>query len=209
MYPARYWWFSRWAIWAGNEQLAYGPSQISPASAGLGSAAAMKKLRIVTLGVSGGRSLTRPLRDARRFPSTFWYPVLGATRTTLGFGICPSFKGHFLSRRAKPHDSQLLRRCTPVPVITGSTTASIEGECVAGAHQHGLLRHSHREEGQQRPCARVLCRHLAVPPVLSLPELKAEGAIASVRPQPGRLHSNERVSIGGSPSSPRGGSTSV
>jgi hypothetical protein len=43
-----------------------------------------------------------PLRDARRFPSTRWYPVPGATRTTLGFGICPSFKGHFLSRRAKP-----------------------------------------------------------------------------------------------------------
>jgi hypothetical protein len=42
-----------------------------------------------------------PLRDAHRFPSTRWYPLPGATRTTLGFGICPSFKGHFLSRRAK------------------------------------------------------------------------------------------------------------
>jgi hypothetical protein len=31
---------------------------------------AMGKLRIETLGISGGRSLTRPLRDARRFPST-------------------------------------------------------------------------------------------------------------------------------------------
>jgi hypothetical protein len=29
-----------------------------------------KQLRIVTLGISGGRSLTRPFRDARRFPST-------------------------------------------------------------------------------------------------------------------------------------------
>jgi hypothetical protein len=47
-------------------------------------------------------SLTGPLRDARRFPSTRWYPVPEAMRTTLGFGICPSFKGHFLSRRAKP-----------------------------------------------------------------------------------------------------------
>jgi hypothetical protein len=35
-------------------------------------ATAMSKLRIVTLGISGGRSLTRPLRDARRFPSTRW-----------------------------------------------------------------------------------------------------------------------------------------
>jgi hypothetical protein len=64
---------------------------------------ARKQLRIVTLGVSGGRSLTGPLRDARRFPSTRWYPVPGVTRTTLGFGIRPSFKNHFLSRRrAKP-----------------------------------------------------------------------------------------------------------
>jgi hypothetical protein len=47
-------------------------------------------------------TLTGPLRDARRFPSTRWYPVPRATRTTLGFGICPSFKDHSLSRRAKP-----------------------------------------------------------------------------------------------------------
>jgi hypothetical protein len=58
--------------------------------------------RIVTLGISGGRSLTGPLRDARRFPSTRWYPVPRVTRTTLRFGICPSFKGHSLSRRAQP-----------------------------------------------------------------------------------------------------------
>jgi hypothetical protein len=49
------------------------------------------------IGISGGGSLTGPLRDARRFPSTRWYPVPGATRPTLGFGIGPSFKGHFLS----------------------------------------------------------------------------------------------------------------
>jgi hypothetical protein len=63
---------------------------------------AMKRLRIVTVGISGGRSLTGPLRDARRFPSTRWYPVPRATRTTRVFGICPSFKDHSLSRRAKP-----------------------------------------------------------------------------------------------------------
>jgi hypothetical protein len=45
----------------------------------------MQKLRIVTLGISGARSLTGPLRDDRRFPSTRWYPVPGATRTTLEF----------------------------------------------------------------------------------------------------------------------------
>jgi hypothetical protein len=35
-------------------------------------------------------------------PSTRWYPVPRATRTPLGFGLCASFKGHSLSRRAKP-----------------------------------------------------------------------------------------------------------
>ena len=61
----------------------------------------------MTVGVSGG-----PLRDAKGFPSTRWYPVPGATRTTLGFGICPSFKGHSLSPRSTPqsHDSQLFHR---------------------------------------------------------------------------------------------------
>jgi hypothetical protein len=47
----------------------------------------MKELRIVPVGISGGRSLTRLLRDARRFPSTRWYPVPGATRTPLGLGF--------------------------------------------------------------------------------------------------------------------------
>ena len=71
-------------------------------SAPLGRHTAMKKLRIGLLGISGGRSLTRPFRDAHRFPSTRWYPVPEAARTTLGFGICPSFKGHCLSPRGKP-----------------------------------------------------------------------------------------------------------
>jgi hypothetical protein len=62
----------------------------------------MKKLRIVTLGISGGGWLTGPFRDARRFPSTRWYLVPEATRTPLGLGSCPSFKDHSLSRRAKP-----------------------------------------------------------------------------------------------------------
>ena len=61
-----------------------------------------EKERIVTVGISGGASLTRPLRDGRRFPSKGWYPVPRATRTTLGFGVRPSFKDHSLSRRAKP-----------------------------------------------------------------------------------------------------------
>jgi hypothetical protein len=41
-----------------------------PASASPARRSAMRKLRIVMLGILGGRSLTRPFRDARRFPST-------------------------------------------------------------------------------------------------------------------------------------------
>jgi hypothetical protein len=36
---------------------------------GVARGTAMQQLRIVTLGISGGRSLTRSSRDARRFPS--------------------------------------------------------------------------------------------------------------------------------------------
>jgi hypothetical protein len=70
---------------------------------------ATQKLRIVTVGISGGRSLTGPLRDACRFPSTRWYPVPGATRTTLGFGICPSFKGPFSVAPCQPSLSVTIR----------------------------------------------------------------------------------------------------
>ena len=40
--------------------------------AGAACSTARPKLRIVTVGVSGGRSLTVPFRDARRFPFTRW-----------------------------------------------------------------------------------------------------------------------------------------
>jgi hypothetical protein len=44
----------------------------------------------------------RPLRDARPVSLyTIWYPVPKATRATLGFGFCPSFKGHSLSPPCK------------------------------------------------------------------------------------------------------------
>jgi hypothetical protein len=66
------------------------------------SCTASKKVRIVTVGMSGGRSLTRPLRDARRFPSTRWYLVPEASPATLRFGSCPSFKDHICRPRAKP-----------------------------------------------------------------------------------------------------------
>jgi hypothetical protein len=51
--------------------------------------ATKKRLRIVTVGFRvGDRSLTRPLRDARRFPSTRWHPVYRGARVrreSLGF----------------------------------------------------------------------------------------------------------------------------
>jgi hypothetical protein len=63
---------------------------------------AMKKLRIVTLGVSGGRSLTRPFRDARRFPlETIVARTEGYTYAA-NVWIHPSFKGHSLSPVPNP-----------------------------------------------------------------------------------------------------------
>jgi hypothetical protein len=71
------------------------------------------KSRIVTVWISGGRSLTRPSRDARRFPSTRWYLVLTSTRTPRKFGICPSSKEHF--RRTSP----TVRYATFAPLYGG------------------------------------------------------------------------------------------
>jgi hypothetical protein len=67
------------------------------------------KLRIGTV-FSGGGSLTRPFRDAHHFPSTRLKPVLTCTRTTLKFGICPSFMGHFPAPNPNRYDSQLFHR---------------------------------------------------------------------------------------------------
>jgi hypothetical protein len=68
----------------------------------------------VTVGISGGRSLTRPLRDARRFPSTRWCPVSRATRTTRKLEICPSFKGFFCRPVPNPKLRFAVRhRCNP------------------------------------------------------------------------------------------------
>ena len=60
-----------------------------------------EKSRIVTLDF-GREMSSRPFRDARRFPSTRLYRVLRCTRTPRKLGLCPSFKGHSLSPRAKP-----------------------------------------------------------------------------------------------------------
>ena len=87
----------------------------------------MEKLqRIVTVGISGGRSLTGPLRDARRFPSTRWNTIPEATHYNVG--VCPSFKGHFLSRRAN------------LSVTTRDFCIAV---CVASVHPHALATTQH------------------------------------------------------------------
>jgi hypothetical protein len=91
----------RWLVYVGGGVAYRAPLFEEAAEAG-GGAYSDEKVANRDVRDSGGRSLTGPLRDARRFPSARWYPVPGATRTPLGFGICPSFKDHFLSPRAKP-----------------------------------------------------------------------------------------------------------
>jgi hypothetical protein len=75
---------------------------------------AMQKLRIVTLRFRVGRSLTGPLRDARRFPSTRWYPVPGTTRFRWGLGyaiVQGSFSlGVAPCQTPTCYDSRLLHR---------------------------------------------------------------------------------------------------
>ena len=61
-----------------------------------------KRLRIVTSGVSGGKSLTGAVSRRPPVPlDTMYYPVPRATRTKRVFGVCPSSKGHSVSRRAQ------------------------------------------------------------------------------------------------------------
>jgi hypothetical protein len=54
-----------------------------------------KKLRIVTVGVSGRGSLTGPLRDSRRFPATRWYFVPGANAYAVGVWDLSIVQGPF------------------------------------------------------------------------------------------------------------------
>jgi hypothetical protein len=59
--------------------------------------------------------------------TTRWYPVPGATRTTLGFGICPSFKAIF---------------CRPVP----NSKVTIRNFCIA-VQESAAERRSRDAEG--------------------------------------------------------------
>jgi hypothetical protein len=139
----------------------------------------MHKLRIGT-GISGGGSLTGPLRDARRFPSTRWYSVPGAARTTLGFGRCAAFKEHSLSRRAKPlslsYDSQLLHRC--IPLCACFETALCRAE----------RRQESSEEEEQERVRKVAWFHTLRPPLRKLSTDKS---------QPSALAAAEGVSRSG------------
>ena len=68
----------------------------------LGAWQVMQRIVTATVAVSGGGSLTRPLRDARRFPTTRWYPLYGVPSyrglhvRRWGLGFVHRFKDHFL-----------------------------------------------------------------------------------------------------------------
>jgi hypothetical protein len=115
-----------------------------------------------------------PLRDARRFPSTRWYPVPGATRTKLGFGICPSFKDHLLSRRAKPErfDSQLLHHGWGVWRVWSHacviTTESFRWEAHAAFLLTHCFRHTLTHPGSLPPAGSTWGSHAEVKRVRSL-----------------------------------------
>ena len=89
----------------------------------------MEKLRVVTCGISGGRWLTGPFRDALRFPSTRLSPVLTCTRTPQKFGICPSFKEHFLSPCGTPSVTIrcVFHRCAGAVCLQPAAAAGSEG----------------------------------------------------------------------------------
>jgi hypothetical protein len=69
---------------------------------------AMQKLRIVA--ISGGRSLTRPFRDARRFPSSGIVACTHMYTYDAKVGICPS---------------SIFCRAVPNPNLTIETFASL------------------------------------------------------------------------------------
>jgi hypothetical protein len=63
----------------------------------------MQQLRIVTLGISGGRWLTGArFATPAGFPRHDGTPYRGLRVRRWGLGACPSFKDQSLSRRAKP-----------------------------------------------------------------------------------------------------------
>ena len=83
----------------------------------------MEKLRIVTLGISGGgrtRGRHATPADFALHDGTPYRDVPGAARTTLGFGICSSLKGHFC-------------RAVPNPKLRFATFASLYGSCGVAA----------------------------------------------------------------------------
>jgi hypothetical protein len=57
-----------------------------------------------------GRSLTRPFRDARRFPSTRLLPVPRATRTTCNLWIFTLVQGPLSAARANPNERSVFFR---------------------------------------------------------------------------------------------------
>ena len=134
----------------------------------------MQKLRIVTVGVSGGRSLTWPFRDvsldkivARAEGYTF-----AATVWDLSIVEGPFSAPRAITLRSR-YDSQLFHRCTPGGLLTGSVVEHGEVENPTSSVTHA----AHGQHGSCVHPARVVHHHLrASPVVLCVTALCAGGA---------------------------------
>jgi hypothetical protein len=87
-----------------------------------------------------------------RFRSTRWQLDPGATRTTSGFGIRPSFKDHSVSRRAKPLELPTNQRevCSRTP----------PSECLLSASATILPPHAQAPLSYLSPCLFSLSKTL-------------------------------------------------
>jgi hypothetical protein len=88
-----------------------------------------KALRIVALGVSGGGSLTGPFRDARRFPSTRWYPVPGGYAYDVGVWDLSIVQGAFSVAPCQTLRVTIRDFCIAVCVQALSTDIGIDRAC--------------------------------------------------------------------------------
>ena len=124
---------------AATAPAARAPHNVTPAA---GTAGDGEFRPIVTIGISEGRMLTRPIRDARRFPSTRWYRAPGTGLRVLRWGLrfvhrpraifCRAVPNLFVTIRnllvaashLAPHSPTRLIRLLTVAVVPGQTQPS-------------------------------------------------------------------------------------
>jgi hypothetical protein len=93
----------------------------------------LQRLRIVTAGVSGGRSLTGQFHDARRFPSTRWYPVPVAPVRRWGLGFVRRSRAIFC-RAVCPNLNVTRRNCFCIAVGAVGPRRAAARHCCAERH---------------------------------------------------------------------------